>query len=587
MPENKKEMSLELRVLLAFALSAVILVLFSPKPKPPEKPATPPPVAKTEPVKPPETPTPAAPASKTPAGKANAKSKAGVPVEPAAPAPAAPTHATTESEMVVENDLYAVRFSNQGGVVRSWVLKSYKDDRKQPLDLVRTDTVKDFGAPLMFWTQDAAVRDKLGKAFFEAKLSSPRAPATLTFEYRDAEISARKEFQFEHGSYLVLIRSELTRNGTPLPHELAWRGGFGDHSIPQSHLTGQVTLSVGGKHEHLAHGDVKGETRPPGPFTFVTIEDLFFAAVFMPATGSNAVPGAVLFKNDFKPAPDKDALPMVGLAVGGGVVNTFRTFVGPKDMDILGKITPDPEGDAKRSRGEPVQTLAELIDFGWFSFVALPLFIALKWIFVHVVANYGWAIILLTVLINFALFPLKLSSMKSAMKMQRIAPQVTAINEKYKKYKLTDPRQQEKNQEVMALYKKHGINPVGGCLPVVLQIPFLYGFYKVLSLAIEMRHAPWILWVQDLSRPEVHWFKILPVLMIVTTVLLQKMTPQTTTDPVQQKMFMLMPLMFGVMFYNVSSGLVLYWLVGNVVQIAQQWYITKTDQQRKMAEENS
>jgi YidC/Oxa1 family membrane protein insertase len=164
-----------------------------------------------------------------------------------------------------------------------------------------------------------------------------------------------------------------------------------------------------------------------------------------------------------------------------------------------------------------------------------------------------------------------------------VAPQIKVINEKYKKYKLNDPKQQEKNQEIMGLYKKHGINPVGGCLPIVLQIPFLYGFYKVLSLCIEMRHAPWILWVQDLSVPETHWFKVLPVLMIVTTVVLQKMTPQTSTDPVQQKMFMLMPLMFGVMFYNVSSGLVLYWLVGNLVQIGQQWYINKTGIREKEA----
>lgn len=585
MPEEKKEMSLELRVLLAFALSAVILVLFSPKQKPPAQPATPPPVAKTEPVKQAETPSPAAPAGKTgKAAGAKSKDKTAVPA-PAAPAALEPTRVTTESEMAVENDLYAVRFSNQGGVVRSWVVKAFKDNQGQPLDLVRRDTVKELGAPLTFWTPDAALRDKLGQALFEAKLSSPRAPATLTFEYRDSEVVARKEFQFQHGSYVVLIRSELTRNGTPLPHELAWRGGFGDHTIHQSHLAGQITLSAGGKHQHLAAGDVKGETRPPGPFTFVTLEDLFFAAVFMPTAGSNSVPGAVLFKNNFKPAPDKDPLEVVGLAAGGGSVNSFRAYIGPKDMDILGKIMPDPEGDAKLSRGEAVQTLAELIDFGWFSFVALPLFIALKWIYVHIVANYGWAIILLTVLINFALFPLKLTSMKSAMKMQRIAPQVAAINEKYKKYKLTDPRQQEKNAEVMALYKKHGVNPVGGCLPVVLQIPFLYGFYKVLSLSIEMRHAPWILWVQDLSRAETHWLKVLPLLMIVTTVVLQKMTPQTSTDPVQQKMFMLMPLMFGVMFYNVSSGLVLYWLVGNLVQIAQQWYISKTDTKRKMAEE--
>src|SRR5258706_3692262 len=277
MPEEKKEMSLELRVLLAFALSAVILVLFSPKQKPPAQPA-PPPIAKTEPVKPAELPPPTSPTGKVggPKSKSN-KSKATV---PSAVASVTPTQVSAEAESVVENDLYKVRFSNQGAVVRSWVLKAFQDDRKQPLDLVRTEAVKEFGSPLEFWTQDAPLREKIAQALFEAKLSSPRAPSTLTFEYRDGDVVARKEFQFEHNSYIVLIRSELTRAGNPVPHELAWRGGFGDHTIPQSHLSNQITLSMGGKHVHLANKDVKGETRPPGPFTFVSIEDLFFAAVF-------------------------------------------------------------------------------------------------------------------------------------------------------------------------------------------------------------------------------------------------------------------------------------------------------------------
>jgi YidC/Oxa1 family membrane protein insertase len=166
--------------------------------------------------------------------------------------------------------------------------------------------------------------------------------------------------------------------------------------------------------------------------------------------------------------------------------------------------------------------------------------------------------------------------MKSSMKMQKLAPQVKAIQDKYKKYKMNDPKKAEANEEVMALYKKEGVNPLGGCIPMLLQLPFLYGFYKVLNQSIEMRQAPWVLWIADLSQPETGWFHLLPVLMIVTMVILQKMTPQTSADPVQQKMMMMMPIMMGVMFYNVSSGLVLYWLTGNIVQLGQQWFINRT-----------
>jgi YidC/Oxa1 family membrane protein insertase len=182
----------------------------------------------------------------------------------------------------------------------------------------------------------------------------------------------------------------------------------------------------------------------------------------------------------------------------------------------------------------------------------------------------------MTIFINFALFPLKITSMKSMKKMQALQPQITAINDKYKNIGMRDPRKQEQNQEVMALYQKHGVNPLGGCMPMLLQMPFLFAFYKVFSIAIEMRGANW-LWVTDLSQHETIPIHILPILMIATQFIMQKMTPTTTGgDPAQQKVMMFMPLMFGFMFYSASSGLVLYWLTGNVVNIAQQWFFNRT-----------
>jgi YidC/Oxa1 family membrane protein insertase len=178
--------------------------------------------------------------------------------------------------------------------------------------------------------------------------------------------------------------------------------------------------------------------------------------------------------------------------------------------------------------------------------------------------------VLVTVAINFLLLPLKISSLKSMKKMSILQPQIKAINAKYAGLSLRDPKKTQQNQEIMDLYKKHGVNPTGGCLPMILQIPFFFAFYKVLSVAIEMRGAEW-LWVTDLSQPEHLPIRILPVAMIVTQFILQKMTPATSADPTQQRVMLLMPLMLGFMFYGVSSGLVLYWLTGNLGGIAQQW----------------
>jgi YidC/Oxa1 family membrane protein insertase len=233
--------------------------------------------------------------------------------------------------------------------------------------------------------------------------------------------------------------------------------------------------------------------------------------------------------------------------------------VGPKDVGILRSVNPK---------------LEQVVDFGWFSIIAKPLFLALNWVNNGYVHNYGWSIVVVTVIINFLLLPLKFSSLKSMKKMQLLQPQIAAINEKYKGIGLRDPRKADQNQEVMDLYKKHGVNPMGGCMPMVLQIPFFFAYYKVLTVAIEMRGAEW-LWVTDLSQPEHIPIRVLPIAMIITQFLMQKMTPSTTADPTQQRMMLMMPLILGFMFYGMSSGLVLYWLTGNVVGIAQQWFFNR------------
>jgi len=159
--------------------------------------------------------------------------------------------------------------------------------------------------------------------------------------------------------------------------------------------------------------------------------------------------------------------------------------------------------------------------------------------------------------------------------MQALQPELNKINEKYKGLSMTDPKAQKKQEETMALYKMHGVNPMGGCLPMLIQLPFLYAFYQVLSVTVEMRHAEW-LWITDLSQPEHLAIRVLPIIMVASSFLMQKMTPMTGGDPTQQKIMQFMPLMWGYFFWSAQSGLVLYWLTSNVVGIAQQWFFNKT-----------
>ena len=258
--------------------------------------------------------------------------------------------------------------------------------------------------------------------------------------------------------------------------------------------------------------------------------------------------------------------PFAGAAISDGDSNRFELFMGPKDVDLLKSINPK---------------LEQVVDFGWLSILANPLFLIVNWFNDHAVHNFGWSIVVVTIAINFILFPLKFTNMKSMRKMQALKPQIDVINAKYKSIKMTDPRKADQNQEVMDLYKKHGVNPMGGCFPMLLQLPFFFAFYKVFTVSVEMRGAPW-LWVTDLSQPEDFTIagvaiRILPLVMIATQFYMQKMTPQANTDPSQQKMMQFMPLIFGFMFYKFPSGLVLYYLTSNLVQMGQQFFFNRTE----------
>ena len=382
----------------------------------------------------------------------------------------------------------------------------------------------------------------------------------VSFEFSDGRAVTKKSFRFTKTSYLVSVTSEVTQNGTAVPHQLTWRGGFGDPTVrnPEAVQHALYYDQPNAKLKAIAFGDAKnGPVSASGQFSFVGIEDSYFTAVFLP--GENASVQQTTYADAVPNVDGKDEK-RVGVGVGGEGLNTLSLFVGPKDTDLLSKVNPK---------------LAQVVDWGFFGVIAKPLFLVLNWTSDHLVHNYGWSIVLVTLAINMILFPLKITSMKSSKKMQALQPQIKAINDKYKGVSMKDPRKNEQNQEVMDLYKKNGVNPVGGCLPMLLQLPFLWAFYKVLGVAIEMRGSHW-LWVGDLSQPESLAIHLLPILLVVTQFAMQRMTPQPGVDPAQAKMMMFMPLMFGYMFYFASAGLVLYWLTGNVVGIVQQWLLNKT-----------
>jgi YidC/Oxa1 family membrane protein insertase len=206
------------------------------------------------------------------------------------------------------------------------------------------------------------------------------------------------------------------------------------------------------------------------------------------------------------------------------------------------------------------------IDFGMFSWLVVPLLRALKWINTYV-GNYGWSLILLTVAINLVMFPLRHKSVVSMRKMQAVQPEVKSIQDRYAKLKMSDPARAKMNQEMMALYKERGVNPASGCVPMLLTLPVLFAFYSMLSVAIELRGAPFIGQIHDLSAHD-PWF-VWPVAMAITMFIQQRMTP-STADPVQQKVMLIMPIMMGAMFLYAASGLVIYWTVSNIWGIGQQ-----------------
>jgi YidC/Oxa1 family membrane protein insertase len=569
-PQQTGVKSPELRILGASLLSMLVILLWIKffAPKPPVAPPQPKPVISAPQTPSAVSPTPSAQASP---GKGPSTSK---PVS----APVAAISDSQENSIIVQSDLYRVEISNRGAVVKSWQLSKYTDDNKPPrvLDVVHPEASQQVGGwPFALVLDNADLEKTANNGLFKLVSGSTgnanpvSAPADLQFSWSDGHLEITKHIHFDN-SYVVRVDATAKLDGKPIQAGLAWLGGFGDLTVkdPAPIETVNTFYSESGKITTYAYKKLEGSDHwPPGVWQggkdFTGLEDRYFTAAFLPSNG--AAPGTLQARywKDFHPAqingqPGAEPVPEVATASGPQAL-ALRVYVGPKDYDELKHMNPPLHG---------------LVNFGWMEFIADPLFHMLKWLHKYI-PNWGWDIVVLTLVINMALFPLRISSYKTTMKMQRVGPEIKAIQERYKKYKLNDPRKAEMNKEVMAVYSREGINPAGGCFQMFLQMPIWFGLNNALRFAIEMRHARWFGWITDLSARDPYY--VLPVMMGLSMYLVSKMTPMTSTDPQQQMMMKIMPVtMAGIfMISPISSGLAVYILTSSIVGIAQQWYLNR------------
>lgn len=485
-----------------------------------------------------------------------------------APVPTPALAAKAENVVAVQSSLYHVELSNRGGVVRSWKLKKYLNDQKppQPLDLVNQGVSKQIGWPLSLYLNDSTLEDEANSALYKITPSSNalQAPTQITMEWSNGHLSVTKKLDFED-SYDARLDVSVLLDGKPIPFAVAWRGEFGDKDVYQSTLL-NVFYSQNGKMKPLSYKDLglpANRIQPferGGPMEYAGIQDQFFAVAFIPQNDGLALWDWTQW-NNYTADNQQKADPEPQMAAGPMTPGLFKAtlFVGPKDLQVLAAQTPSLEG---------------LIQFGWTGVIAKPLLFCLVWMH-HYIPNYGWVIVVFTLLLNMALFPVKMYSFKSARKMQIVAPEIKAIQDRYKKYSMRDPRKQKMNEEVMAVYSREKINPASGCLPMLPQIVILWAFYRVLEYSIVLRHEPWIWWIHDLSARDPYY--IIPAAMAITSYTMQKMTPMpTTTDPAQRRMMMLMPLAFVLFLFRYAAGLNLYYFLSNLVGTGQQWYLNRT-----------
>lgn len=486
--------------------------------------------------------------------------------------------------ITLETDDVLVMISNRGGRPQSWRLKTYKDDKGRNLELISDSARAADVLPLDLLLDDAALQQAAGEALYkmERKITSSGQDGVVLTWSDGLGRTVRKEITIGPG-FSASIQVEVRQDGVLLPVALTWGAGFGEEakkggSAGTFHYGGRALLSEKPRPRRMTAGSLEvGEMFAAGEREWGGLEDTYFMAVFLPVTTTDFR----VFGLELPVAGSQDTNLALQVAAGmsGG---SMELYVGPKDYRILAAM--------ERGLQEAVHFQSGIWVIGpLVTLISQGLFYALIYLFTHVVANWGWAIVLLTAAIKFAFWPITQKAMLSMKRMQektkRIQPKIAALKEKYRKKSKKDIDSRGKlNQETMALYQKEGINPMGnlgGCLPLLLQMPILYGFYNLLQVAIELRHAPWLLWVTDLSQADPTY--ILPIVMGGSMVFQQVLTGAAIADPAQRKMMYMTPVLFTFFFLNLPSGLVLYWLVNNLLGIVQQWFINRRYEKEKVA----
>ena len=499
------------------------------------------------------------------------------------------TVAASETETTVENEMLKIVFTNRGAQVKHWILKKYLDNSGKPLDLVKPLTATDFGLPLSLFTYEPALTTQLNTALYQPSATGQvTAPAALSFHYAQNGLDVVKTFRFD-ASYVITVETQVLRNGAPVRALVQWPAGLGDLdelSPVQARAStvrtpSEFAWSIDGKQDVLTAAKVSGNATLDQPYEYAAVMDLYFAAAFLPDVPARTTVVTLhhsinLPIDPSDPNSQKKPDDVLGLAVGDQSGFTrLRLYAGPKATDTLSSIhAMSADGKANGP------SLEHLIQFGWLTIIAKPLYLVLRLMVEHGIGDWGWAIILFTVAFSLILLPTRFMMMKSSLKMMRIQPKVDAIKKRYAHLKINDPKRSEMNAEMMDLYKVEGVNMYGGCLPMLVQMPLFFAYYKVLLNAVELRQAHWF-WLPDLSAPDpTH---VLPILVIVTMFLTQYITPSPGMDPTQRRMMaIVMPIFFGFMLWHYASGLALYWGTSNVINLAMQVGINQSSIGKEM-----
>src|SRR5262245_54620579 len=541
---------MERRVLLAIFLSFLVLYVYQalvvkPVPKPVLAPVEQPEAGHT--TGPSGGPPP-------PASAGSAPTAATTPPKPSAQALVSDT---AERDIRVETQDVIAVFTNRGGRIKSWRLKHYLDGQRQPQELIESNLAS-HPLPFTLRTTDESTTNVLNESLYavsgEPAAGPTSSPVDLRFEYRDAAgLHAVKEFRLEPSAYIFRFTASVAQGDRALTPTIVWGPAIGDlATVSQYSQRAQALLFRDGKVERHQAKDLAKQSVFEGDFKFAGVDDNYFMAVAI-FTG----PVKISFQPVSIPPPagSKEApRELVSFAFDPhSFEEPHQFFAGPKDFTVLAAIDRD---------------FTRAINFGMFAIIVVPLLNSLKWVN-GFVGNYGWSIVILTIMINALMFPLRHKSAVSMRKMQELQPQVKAIQDRYAKLKATDPAKQKMNQELMALYRERGVNPASGCVPMLLTMPVLLAMWAMLQTSIELRGAPWFGWIHDLSQHD-PWY-VLPIVMGATQVWQQRITPATGADPAQQKMMMFMPVIFTVMFLWLPAGAAIYYGVTNLWVIGQQY----------------